>query len=576
MNHSDKRAAAHSFVRYELEHQVTQHGTGQFACFPVEHFDFEDALIYIQKHPNDDFMHKYLLHLARQFGPNLTRQLIQNGKDESPHIMALMYESCMLNERLLPLRAEFDPTDIKALARYTPLIYINWSVRKDRKEKAYWLRLLSENILGHKPPTPHNALEIPIPFDQKAMESWMSQVVPIKALRDHPGGDKARSDTAEQRSPAETYAKAMESLKAIDFKAGPETENQASLSPCALQMQWLLHIHTATGRNHWDLTGLQTSYGKGLHKDRARASCLMEMVERVASFASFDSQAALHYKDDLRLIHSQYGDLIKESSPVLNPNDLQLEVPYENQPLYWVSAQSVHEQGTHLIYVPAQLVFLFCNLDEISLTSGLPSTGLASGNTIEEAKLHALLEVVERDAERIMPYCEERCFLLDSELPEVEEILQRSAQAGIQVQFLDITTEMGVPCYKAFVQGPGGEILKGCAAHLDGKTAAVSALLEVPFHPSWFCPVPAPPGVKGMKEDILPDFSSGNAAQDLRLMERLLIRNGYQPIYVNLTREDVDIPVVKAIVPGLEMFAEIDEFSNLSLRQFAHYLKILK
>jgi ribosomal protein S12 methylthiotransferase accessory factor YcaO len=302
----------------------------------------------------------------------------------------------------------------------------------------------------------------------------------------------------------------------------------------------------------------------------------MEVVERVSSFASIDSQAALHYKDGLRLIQACYEDLRENAHEVLNPNDMNLEVPYENQPLYWVPAQRVDEQGTHLTHVPAQLVFLFCNLDEISLTSGPPSTGLASGNTMEEAKLHALLEVIERDAERVMPYCEERCFLLESDLPEVEDILQRSAQEGLQVQFLDITTELGVPCYKAFAQGPGGEILKGCAAHLDGKRAAVSALLELPFHPSWFRPVPALPGVKRMKEDTLSDYSSGNASHDLRLLERLLITNGYQPIYVNLTREDLDIPVVKAIVPGLEMFAEFDEFSSLSLRQFAHYLKVLK
>jgi ribosomal protein S12 methylthiotransferase accessory factor YcaO len=82
--------------------------------------------------------------------------------------------------------------------------------------------------------------------------------------------------------------------------------------------------------------------------------------------------------------------------------------------------------------------------------------------------------------------------------------------------------------------------------------------------------------MKAVKEDTLPDYSSGNAARDLQFLERLLTANGYPPIYVNLTREDVDIPVVKAIIPGLEMFAEFDEFSNLSLRQFAHYLKALK
>jgi len=195
---------------------------------------------------------------------------------------------------------------------------------------------------------------------------------------------------------------------------------------------------------------------------------------------------------------------------------------------------------------------------------------------MEQAKLHALLEVIERDAERVMPYCEERCFLLESELAPVADILRRAKQEGVHVQFLDITTELGVPCYKAFVQGPGGEILKGCAAHLDGKKAAVSALLEVPFHASWFRPVPTPSDMKTVKEDSLPDYSAGNAAQDLQLLERLLIANGYHPIYVNLTRKDLDIPVVKAIVPGLEMFGEFDQFSKLSLRQFAHYLKALK
>lgn len=576
MNHSDQRPTAHSFFRYELEHQVTQYGTGQFACFPREDLDFEDALEYIREHPNDDFMHKHLLHLAGKFGPNLTRQLIETGKDENAHLMALMYEACILNERLRSLRSEFGAVDVKALAQYTPLIYINWSLQEQREEKAYWLGLFSDNILRHKPVRRENEMAFPIPFDHGVMDALMSRAMPIDALPDRPERDKTSDYAVNQRSCAVTHAKAMERLKALDFKAGPETENQASLSTHAVQMQWLLHIRTSTGRNHWELTGVQTSYGKGLHKDQTRASCFMEVIERVSSFASFDSHAALRYKDGLPLIQGRYEDLIKESYAVLNPNDMPLEAPYENQSLYWVSAQRVHQQGTDSIYVPAQLVFLFCNLDEISLTSGMPSTGLASGNTLEEAKLHALLEVIERDAERVMPYCEERCFLLESEVPSVGDIFRRANQAGIQVQFLDITTELGVPCYKAFIQGPGGEILKGCAAHLDGKRAAVSALLEVPFHPSWFHPVPAPPGLHTVKEDTLPDYSSGHVHQDLRLLERLLIANGYQPIYVNLTRADLDIPVVKAIVPGLEMFAESDAFSNLSLRQFAHYLKALK
>ena len=102
----------HPIMRYELEHLGTEFGTGWFACTPQENLDFEDALEYIKDHPNDDFMHKYLLELAGKFGPNLTRQLIERGQDNNPHLMALMYEACMLNDRLHALTREFDGTDI--------------------------------------------------------------------------------------------------------------------------------------------------------------------------------------------------------------------------------------------------------------------------------------------------------------------------------------------------------------------------------------------------------------------------------------------------------------------------------
>ena len=87
--------------------------------------------------------------------------------------------------------------------------------------------------------------------------------------------------------------------------------------------------------------------------------------------------------------------------------------------------------------------------------------------------------------------------------------------------------------------------------------------------------MPITHGLKVIQQDNLPDYSSGNEAHDLDILERLLVTNGYRPVYVNLTREDLDIPVVKALVPGLEIFAEFDQFSTLSVRQFGHYLETL-
>jgi YcaO-like protein with predicted kinase domain len=554
-----------------MERVATEFSIGWFACLPSDNLDFEEALEYIQKHPFDDFMHKYLLDLTGTFGPNLVDLLIKKGKEDDPYLLALMYETYILNEKLQALRTRFDGVDVKQLAEYTPHIYINWVLRQNQADNLYWVRLFSENIYAHKPLPSPEYLEHPVPFDRNAIQDWNDCVVPIEGVLTELDRRVSQKSPVPRPTPEETANKAMEKLKALDLMAGKEMETQASLSPYALQISWKLHITVSAGRNRWQLTGIQTSYGKGVDIHEARASCLMEMIERYSAFASFHSDSIPGYKMGYPLIKAPFKDIVKQGHNALDPNDMNLEVPYQNQELYWIPAEIADENGCNPIYVPAQFVFLFCNLDEISLTSGLPSSGLAAGNILEEAKLNALLEVIERDAERIMPYSRERCFFLEADDPQVRDILKGCAEKGIHVQLLDITPEFGIPCYKAFIHGPRGEILKGCGAGLDGKKATISALTEVPYsHSQQPCSVPVPEDIRTIKYEKLPDYASGNVGEDLRLLERLLLMNGYHPIYVDLTRADLDIPVVRVLVPGLEMITDFDRFSSLSIRQFAH------
>ena len=558
-------------MRYEMKRVGTKFSIGWFACLPSDDLDFETALEYIREHPYDDFLHKHLLELTGTFGPNLVDLLIKEGKENDPHLLALMYETCILNNKLRTTRTGFDGIDVKQLAEYTPLIYINWSLRQDQGDNLYWIKVFSKNVYSHKPLPSQEYLERPVPFDPHTVKAWKAGVVSIDDLLIELGRKSVQKSSVPRLTPEETAERAMEKLKACDLVIGPETGSQASLSPHALLMQWKLAVGVSTGRNRWQLTGVQTGYGKGLNIHEARASCLMEIVERYSAFASFDSDSIAGYKNSYSVIKATYQDLTERGHDALDPNDMNLEVPYQNQELYWVPADRTDAKGHYPIYVPAQLVFLFCNLDEISLTSGLASNGLAAGNTLEEAKLSALLEVIERDAERIVPYTRERCFLLESDDHGVKDILKGCAERGIHVQFLDITPEFGVPCFKAFIHGSRGEILKGCGAGLDGKRATVSALTEVPYsHAEGSGSLPAPDGLRTIKYEELPDYSRGDVGEDLKLLEGLLIKNGYYPIYVDLTRTDLDIPVVRALVPGLEMITDFDRLSSLSLRQFAH------
>jgi ribosomal protein S12 methylthiotransferase accessory factor YcaO len=56
---------------------------------------------------------------------------------------------------------------------------------------------------------------------------------------------------------------------------------------------------------------------------------------------------------------------------------------------------------------------------------------------------------------------------------------------------------------------------------------------------------------------------------------RMASSNGYHPIYVDLTCEDLRIPVVKAIVPGMELSADFERSSRVSPRLFSNYLRDL-
>ena len=74
----------------------------------------------------------------------------------------------------------------------------------------------------------------------------------------------------------------------------------------------------------------------------------------------------------------------------------------------------------------------------------------------------------------------------------------------------------------------------------------------------------------------LPDYSTGSAEGDVMILENTLMANGYRPAYADLTRKDLSIPAVRAIVPGLEIVSDFDQYSRVSPRLFRNYLAMYK
>ena len=553
---------------YEFSREGTGLGVGWFTCLPKGSPGFPDCLHHLHAHPHDQFMHRHLLSLAGNMDPDEVRSLTDAGREGDPLLMAAMYEACLLNDKFSGMLDRFAAVDLKTLRHHSPFVHIAWSMRKNRAQTRYWQQQFSKNANLLAPlPDPSEAAYPPL-YD---MENPLKGTVTAKDLWTGTTRAQAGPRPALPRKWPKELTQKMEHLGIL---AGWESRSDTTLSPYAIERPWNLNITVADGANRYRLTGTPVSYGRGMNIHQARMSCLMETVERHAAFAGFLAGKAVGYKKDLGEIKASHKHLLAQGLEALDPNALGLEVPYENQSILWVRGQRRHGGGLSPVLVPAQFVFLFPNFDEPALTSGLPSNGLASGLTPEEARLSSLLEVIERDAEKVVAYSKKRCFLLESRDPKIHDLLEGYARKGLQIQLLDITSEFGIPCYRAFLQSPGGHILKGSAAHLDGRRAAVAALTEIPYpYPYWFGAMPAPDGLEIRELESLPNFSTGDPDKDLRFLENLLLENGLHPIHVDLTRDELDLPVVKSLIPGLEMLTVWDLFTPLSRRQFAHYRK---
>jgi len=300
----------------------------------------------------------------------------------------------------------------------------------------------------------------------------------------------------------------------------------------------------------------------------------MEIVERASSFWTVDQMALPLSAAGHTLVRARFSELANKGREALDPDALGLEAPAPDEPLHWLKAE---DPAGHPVLVPAQLALLFANLDEPALFSALGSTGLGAGLDRSRARLAGLLECLERDAESVAPFDPARAFCVRAAEGPLAEHLARLEQKGIEPAFEDLTTEFGVPCFRCFVFGPEGQLAKGAAAGLDGPRALVSALTETaypfPFGPR---PRPAPAGLPVRDVEDLPRLSTGSTAGDLALVEAVLKAHGHRPLYVDLTRRDMRLPVVRAIVPGLEVVDGFPAFARVSPRLWANVLALLR
>ena len=539
-------------MRYEFLIEQAAATIGFGLCRPKDTLSDADAVAYLEMHPMDAYMHEHLLRRILELGPEAGAALAASGGSALASVLA---EAALLNggEGNIP-RNCIDKSPLVDLRQ------LQWG---DQPLHARWAAALSDNLMAHAP-LPAPDAETPLPFDQAAMGLAVQGFAHVSEI----AKAMPKAGTEKPVPVDHTSRRAESALASVGVRLSQQMRHQASLAPVGLVRRWEREIAVNNGALSYSLKGEYDSFGRGLAFDTAQAALLMEICERYSSWVSISPGGPLGLAAKADWTRARFSELGVHAA--VDPASFPIEAPYDDDPLWWLACRT--PDGTQR-FAPAQMLFLFANLDEQSLFSALGSTGLASGNTRAQARLGALMEVIERDAESTAPYDPARLFRIGATDKSVSEHLKKLASKGIDVLFEDITPIHGIPAYRAYAVGPEGQVAKGASASLSGARAAVSALLEVPY-PFPFGP-PSQPGPADLPlRDVhaLPDYSTGSISADLALVEALLAASNRTPLYADLTREDLAIPVCRALVPGLELMADFDRNSRLSPRLFGRWL----
>ncbi len=321
--------------------------------------------------------------------------------------------------------------------------------------------------------------------------------------------------------------------------------------------------------------GAVSSYnGKGATYEQAKASAVMEAMERFSA----------EMRDYDELVFGTYGQA-KDTGLAVDPADLILPIDRLN---YYQDAEIAWCEGWEMfrgekIWVPACAVYHPYVPDGDLQLFRYNTNGLASGNTMEEAILHATFEVIERDAWSL---AEDREFANADVVADPDSVpgrlLEAFSRQGVEIKLKDITTDVGVTTIGAAsddVATNDPEMLAiGVGTHLDPEIAAVRAITEVAqsrathkqgvkvnaklqratremgyekikmLNRLWYSDLDR----KVNLEDI-EDRSTDYVLDDIEVvLDRLMDANFEMVIVSDLTRPEVGVPVVRVIIPGME------------------------
>ena len=350
--------------------------------------------------------------------------------------------------------------------------------------------------------------------------------------------------------------------------------------------------------------------GKGPTKEHAMASALMESIERYSSLPSGGLRKFVRssYSDLSKHYNVLHPDKVIEPVAFVYHNDMLMD---------WLPGYDLISGKEIMVPASIALFRYTPHPPAVNPFAYFHTNGLASGNVMEEAVCHALCEVIERDAMSIAElrasaipfhilrtivhslnaagflvshipadkFVDDPGIFPDIDISEIDfepakNLVNKFKHAGISLTIKDITSDIGIPTFNAssveWIAHDYGYLAEGHGTHPDVRIALLRAITEVSQtraaniqgarddlrkikygeqntddNRAW----QFMPSTREIKFSTIKTFFNEDILDDIHLLISRLKSIGLdQIIIVDLTNPDIGIPVVRAIVPGLETF----------------------
>ena len=321
--------------------------------------------------------------------------------------------------------------------------------------------------------------------------------------------------------------------------------------------------------------------GKGISSEHAKASAMMEGFERYSA-----------EKQDENLVTGTVSEISSKGNTIdIESLNLPKDFKKENIELLNLEWNICHDliSGDDY-YVPSNAIYHPYVLEDNSCQSLFKSNtnGLASGNSLEEAILHGMFEVIERDAWSIFELTHKNYKQIDLDSIESETVndaLSKFSENDIKIKLMDFTADVNIPTIAGSADDTllkdAGLLTLGIGTHLDPEVAVLRALTEVAQSRAT--------QIHGAREDtVRADFartagyermkrinkyyfqeedekirlsdienrSTDSITKDIDIVLEELKSNEIEHVlYYDLTRPELNVNVVRVIIPTMELYS---------------------